>query len=311
MPRVSVQWEVTNRCNLRCKHCLPLSGSPRRNELSQQEAKTALAKFQSAGAALISFTGGEAFFRPDFPDLILETVRMGMQATVITNAMLFDRETLSFVRQNVRELAVSLDGATASTNDFIRGKGTFTKILSTIQACREWGIPVRLQATITKVNLGELTELASIAAEFCPLGVFFSEMNLAGRALQFRNDLALSEADRKVLPTTVAEAIRTVFGEALGPPDDDCWVDPTTLFMTAEGDLYSCIEIFQRRPDLSIGNIRSFNMAQWQQGDAQRLSGHQQKCCYGVYVSEHAVFVANRSPICAFSPERGTEWLKR
>src|SRR3989338_2505493 len=305
MSRVSVQWEVTNRCNLRCKHCLPLSGDPRPNELSPQEAKVALAKFQSVGATLISFTGGEAFFRPDFPDLILEVVKMGMQASVITNATLLNGETLLFVQEHVRDLAISLDGATASTNDFIRGKGTFNKTLSALQSCRELNIPVRLNVTITKANIGELTELARIAAKFCPLGVFFSEMNVAGRALQFRNDLALSDADRKALPVSVAEVVQTVLEETLSPPDDDCWVDSTTLFMTAEGNLCSCIEIFQRRPELSIGNIRSLDMEQWQRESAWRLNGHKKKCCYGVYVSEHAVFVSNRSPICAFSPERG------
>lgn len=300
MPQTTVQWEVTNRCNLRCKHCLPLSGNPRANELSSGEAKSALEKFSAAGATHISFTGGEAFSRADFLELVQETVAMGMRVAVITNATLLDERTLSFVKQHIRELGISLDGANAATNDFIRGKGTFSKVMNTIQMCNEAQIPIRLHVTVTKRNIGEIEELARIARTHCSLGILLSEMNLAGRALQFRNELALSANEQKTLPAIVRRVVRNVFEETLSPPDDDCWVSPTTIYMTAEGNLYSCIEIFQRRPDLAIGNIRSLDLEWWQQKNAERLT-HQNKCCYSVYVSERVVFVANSSPVCAFA----------
>ena len=37
MPLREIHWEVTNKCNLRCKHCLPMSGPARLDELTTEE----------------------------------------------------------------------------------------------------------------------------------------------------------------------------------------------------------------------------------------------------------------------------------
>ena len=70
MPLREIHWEVTNKCNLRCKHCLPMSGPARDNELTIEEAMTALETFRAAGASKVYFTGGEPFSRKDFLGLL-------------------------------------------------------------------------------------------------------------------------------------------------------------------------------------------------------------------------------------------------
>lgn len=301
MSRTSVQWEVTNRCNLHCKHCIPESGKPRPNELTTEEALQALRTFREAGAELIRFTGGEAFTRPDFTQLLRATAELGMEASVITNGTLLSDELLAEIGPYVLELGVSLDGATSVSNDTVRGRGVYDKVIASLRRCAEHGIPTRLQVTVNRQNLSDLEQLATIAAEYCPLGILFSEMNVAGRAVAHADELVVIETEAARLPERVARITRQVFGEELSALDEDCWVSEETIFMSAEGNLYSCIEIFQRRPDLTLGNIRGFDLARWQRESSGRFA-HKAKCCYGVAVSDRVVLITNISSICAFSP---------
>ena len=49
MNPIEIHWEVTNRCNLRCKHCLPASGLPRQHELTSDEIRLAIGLLASVG----------------------------------------------------------------------------------------------------------------------------------------------------------------------------------------------------------------------------------------------------------------------
>jgi radical SAM protein with 4Fe4S-binding SPASM domain len=57
---------------------------------------------------------------------------------------------------NISEVMISLDGATAETNDLIRGKGTFEKILKAIRALQQTDIFTGATLTLTKYNIGEI-----------------------------------------------------------------------------------------------------------------------------------------------------------
>lgn len=120
-----IHWEVTNKCNFQCKHCLPMSGPARPDELTTEEAMAALDTFRDAEASQVFFTGGEPFSRKDLPALLERTVSLGMRASVITNATYLRGATLKLVKRLQVQLGVSLDGADEATNDAIRGHGSF------------------------------------------------------------------------------------------------------------------------------------------------------------------------------------------
>lgn len=312
MPLREIHWEVTNRCNLRCKHCLPMSGPPRPGELTTEEAMAALDSFKGAGASKVFFTGGEPFSRRDFTDLLERTVALGMRASVITNATYLRGEILGLLKRLEVKLGISLDGANEATNDAIRGKGNFKQAIEALKRCQENDIAVTLYVTVTVANIGQLDAFARLTKEYSCNGIHFNEVTIAGRAIDFSDELALSDEQKRCLPELVAQATQDVFGEKLSETDDRCWVDAETLYMTADGKLYVCSEVFQRRPDLTIGNIRSFQLKEWLKRSASAYSGHGNRCCYGVRASEHVVFVGNVAPECAFAPRKqGIETLSQ
>src|SRR3989339_1878793 len=115
MPIREIHWEITNKCNLRCKHCLPMSGSARPDELTNEEAFVAMETFRAAGASKIFFTGGEPFIQKDFLGLLERAVALGMRVSVITNATMLTSATLECLKHLGVDLGVSLDGANAAT----------------------------------------------------------------------------------------------------------------------------------------------------------------------------------------------------
>jgi MoaA/NifB/PqqE/SkfB family radical SAM enzyme len=264
----------------------------------------ALDTFRDAGTSKVFFTGGEPFSRKDFPALLDRTVALGMRASVITNATFIRSTTLELVKQLQVQLGVSLDGADEATNDAIRGQGSFRQTVEVLRQCRDSGISTTLYVTVTAANVEQLDALARLARELDCNGVHFNEVTIAGRALHFSDELALSEGQKWRLPELVAQAASNVFGEELSETDDRCWVDGETLYMTADGNLYVCSEVFQRRPDLAIGNIRLFPLKEWLERDALAYSGRENRCCYGVRASKHVVFVGNVAPECAFAPRK-------
>lgn len=299
-----IHWEVTNQCNLRCKHCLLSSGSVRDKELTTSEAMAALESLQVAGVLQVNFTGGEPFCREDFLGILNRAVSLGLQVAVITNATLLRDETLKVIKCLGVELGVSLDGASEATNDVIRGHGSFRQTIETLSRCRKIGIPTKLYVTVTATNLHQVGALAELAKEYGCRSVHFNEITVAGRAASFVRELALSPDQKAYLPELVARVTSDVFGEEISEVDRGCWVDGTALYMSSDGELYVCSEVSQRCPDLSIGNIRSFSFQMFLSGKKSSEVRHKLDCCYRAFASEHVAFVGNSGLNCAFIPAR-------
>ena len=299
-----IHWEITNKCNLQCKHCLPMSGSARTGELTTEEVMAALEKFHDARVSKVCFTGGEPFSRKDFLSVLEQTVVLGMRVAVITNATLLDKAVLEIIKKLEIEIGVSLDSADKATNDSIRGHGSFKQAIEALTQCQNANISTMLYVTVTAANISQLNILAKLARECGCRGIHFNEVIIAGRAFNFSDELALSDDQRKYLPESVTRVASDIFGEQVSAMDERCWVDDTTLYMTADGNLYVCSEVFQRRPELVIGNIRSFPLKAWLEREALSCAKHEYGCCYGVFTSEHVVFVNNIGPDCAFVPRR-------
>jgi radical SAM protein with 4Fe4S-binding SPASM domain len=67
--------------------------------------------------------------------------------------------------KKLREIQISLDGATAETHDKTRGKGTFEKSLETICRLHKVGTNVAVMFTLAKSNIKEAVKIIDLAEE--------------------------------------------------------------------------------------------------------------------------------------------------
>ncbi len=65
----------------------------------------------------------------------------------------------------MRALGISLDGADAATHDAFRGwQGSFDRTMQMLADARELGIPVQVNTTITRRNVGQIDAMAELLA---------------------------------------------------------------------------------------------------------------------------------------------------
>jgi len=157
--------EITNRCNLRCRHCASTSGAARAGEFTLAEIRTVIADIRALGGEEVTIIGGEALLRPDWRDICTVVREQGMRLLLITNGLLL-RAPEDFAA--LRDLApylvgVSLDGATPASYQTLRGVDGFAHTLAVLRRLRDDGHPqVNAITTFFRANLREFDDFARL-----------------------------------------------------------------------------------------------------------------------------------------------------
>lgn len=290
-----IHWEVTRGCNLRCRTCLISAGDSFADELTTDEALRALSVFKRAGVQFIYFTGGEPFFRSDFRNIIEAAVE-DFSVEVISNGTRVTEDDLQLLHKYSIPLAISLDGATAGTNDRIRGKDSFREALNTIKRAIAMDIPVTLYFTLTKENTTQVAQMLELA-ERLDVRVHINELAMGGRALN--NPLLWDTPDELIASRRlIADQVQKLWHEEMSDTDETCWVDGTTLYMDSAGRLYLCTEIMHRNPENYFGSIRNFPLEQWRLSESVAKLTEDAVCPHGVAYCEHVTLISRSDVIC-------------
>jgi radical SAM protein with 4Fe4S-binding SPASM domain len=155
---ISVAWELTLTCNMRCMHCGSSAGDTRVHELTTNEAFDLCSQLSDLRAKYINLTGGEALLRKDWYLIGKEIKDHGMEVSVLSNGLVLNEKIISELRAvGVYALALSLDGGKPETHDGIRGvPGSFEKCLKGLEALRKENLPATVITTVHKGNIQEL-----------------------------------------------------------------------------------------------------------------------------------------------------------
>jgi sulfatase maturation enzyme AslB (radical SAM superfamily) len=158
---------ITNRCNLRCKHCFVFrEGNPnkptKKSEMPADVMIRQIRKYRNKyGILSMVWMGGEPLLRKD---VLIPGVKLFPRNVVTTNG------TLPLINLGKRtKWCISLDGP-EEVNDEIRGKGTFKRVISNLKTLPE-DFPGDLQSicAITKKNQDCFEELVGILREETPI----------------------------------------------------------------------------------------------------------------------------------------------
>jgi cyclic pyranopterin phosphate synthase len=110
----SVRVSVTDKCNFRCKYCMPAEGLewlPREEVLTFEEITRLVSVLAALGVSEVRLTGGEPLARRDLPDLVrmLAPIPGVDDLSLTTNGVLLDRLAGPLVDAGLRRVNVSLD----------------------------------------------------------------------------------------------------------------------------------------------------------------------------------------------------------
>ena len=149
-----LELQITNKCNLICRHCY--LGEAGKTDLDYETAIKIFDEFEKMQGLRLLITGGEPILHKRFWGINVRLPEFGFRSILLSNGTLITKGIAE--RLNVHEVQVSLDGM-ENGHDTIRGKGSFRKALSGIDALKSAGIDVSIATMIHSKNIEEFENL--------------------------------------------------------------------------------------------------------------------------------------------------------
>jgi radical SAM protein len=159
-------WEVTQSCDLACKHCRAAAQPiAHPDELTNAEGKALIDQIAAMGVPIFVFTGGDPLKRADVFELIRYAADKGVQVALTPSATpLLTREAIFKLKEaGLVRLGISLDGSSPEIHDAFRGlPGAYARTIQAIEWANEAGIPIQVHTTISRHNAHDLDNLCAL-----------------------------------------------------------------------------------------------------------------------------------------------------
>ncbi|MBE5064042.1 radical SAM protein [Lachnospiraceae bacterium DSM 108991] len=244
-----VYLSITNRCNLKCKHCVAASyGTVGEDPMNTAEWKKIIDQLAAVNPGQITFSGGEPLLRKD----ALELMRYAKERTkcpvvLSTNGLLINHDNVKELVKISDTIAISLDGYDEASCEKIRGAGVYRKVIDSIKRIQETGYTKislsMLESSYTEDHISEFYELCD-KLKVKPIVRIFSP---TGRGKDNRDEL---------LPNQQHEN-----EEELACYCKLCWPGRRELDIAADGNVFPCAPL-AGIPELCMGNIRDLSLAE-------------------------------------------------
>jgi len=180
---------VTDRCNFRCRYCMPVDGVPlgsHEDFLTFDEIVTIARIANEIGIRNFRLTGGEPLVRRGLPDLV-RAMRDGCEVddlSMTTNAFLLPRHARELKDAGLDRINVSLDSLDPEKFRWIARGGDLHTVLTGLETALEVGLtPVKVNTVVMGgVNDDEMDALIEYLAVERPIAVRFIEYMPIGQA---------------------------------------------------------------------------------------------------------------------------------
>ena len=159
-------WEVTQSCDLACKHCRAAAQPiAHPDELTSAEGKALIDQIAEMHVPIFVFTGGDPLKRKDVFELIRYAADKGVQVALTPSATpLLTREAIFKLKEaGLVRLGISLDGSSPEIHDAFRGlPGAWARTIQAIEWAGEADLPIQVHTTISRHNAHDLDNLCAL-----------------------------------------------------------------------------------------------------------------------------------------------------
>ncbi len=207
---LKIQWELTYRCNLRCKHC-HLWQIEEEERLPAERVKEVLQELRQLGGRYVSFSGGELFLLKESFEILSFAKSLGFKVAANSNGWLLNRKNAErLASTSIDIIFLSLDGSNPEIHDWIRGvEGAWERVLQAIRNIKEAGPrpKVFVNITVNKKNLPVLYDTVKLAVSTGADGVTIEPMHEVDKYSPMAG-LVLTEEDIPLIQQQVEAIIR-------------------------------------------------------------------------------------------------------
>jgi AdoMet-dependent heme synthase len=275
-----LQWDSTNKCNLKCLQCYHPNHVQAQNQMKLEEVKEMLDDLRDTAKRWsmiprISISGGEPLLREDLPKILDYTNRNEIITAILTNGTLLTSQKAEEIYDaGVRRIQISIDGK-RETHNKIRGKSfAYDKSLEGITNASAAGIDVTVSMTLMKSNQYDFEEVIKAAIKtgakkvgfktYVPdkaLGMNDPEyINAEGALLAFKEAGRLIEKYSNNITVLTSDVLWKIIEPSnlvkeIAMKEDKyltgCSAGYRALSVLSDGTVYPC-----RRLPIPIGNIK-------------------------------------------------------
>lgn len=237
-PLRNLRVSVTDRCNLRCRYCMPEAEYvwlPRQSILSFEEIDRVVGIFTGLGVAKVRLTGGEPLLRHDLATLVgLLARRQGIRDLALTtNGILLGREAGRLRAAGLRRVTVSLDTLRPERMAEFARSQRHADVLA--------GIDAALAAGFASIKVNSVVIRGYNEDEIVPLLEFARGRGIEARFIEYMDVGGATgwSFDQVVSQREMLEAIGRHYGEVRSL-DDRGWA-PAERFALPDGTPFGVI----------------------------------------------------------------------
>lgn len=185
-PLESLRVSVTDRCNLRCRYCMPeeeYAWIPRADILTFEEITRLADVFIALGAGRIRLTGGEPLLRHDLPLLVrMLAGRPGLRDLALTtNGVLLESLAAPLADAGLHRITVSLDTLRPERFTDLAQSDALGRVLRGIEVARRAALPLKINAVVLRgVNEDESADLVEFGRRIGAEVRFIEYMDVGG-----------------------------------------------------------------------------------------------------------------------------------
>ena len=283
-------WEVTQKCNLNCKHCY--LGDKAVKELKTKDAVRWMDEFMKIEGYWLTYvllTGGEPLLREDLPELVDQLKKRGIKRLgLMTNGTLIDEKKAGWIKEiGFEQIGISLDGLEAG-HDNIRGKGEYKKTIRGLECLIKEGLGDRIliKTLIYPKNIDEISSLYKYLSEIGIKNWHWLTVISIGNARgneSLKVGGPLFESMIKKATKIKSEGIMNLNINENSDPQGQkgerkCTAGINSMTLLANGDIVPCINSY-RKGSYVEGNITKDSIASiWKMGFRRNRSWGYHEC---------------------------------
>ncbi len=254
---------ITDRCNLRCRYCMPAEGVPacKHDEVLRYETLLRVARVAaSLGIEKIRVTGGEPLVRKGVIGFLeqLNNIQGISEVAITTNGILLQGMAEQIKNAGVKRINMSLDSLQSETYRSMTRGGDLQQALAGLEKAEQAGLQIKLNMVVMRgINDHELDDFAALSIER-PWSVRFIEYMpviqeeawrsnvISGAEIvsRLRNTFDLEEISRSPLcgpakPYRIRNALGAI--GVITPMSDHFCGSCNRLRITSRGHAKSCL----------------------------------------------------------------------
>lgn len=296
---------ISNDCNLSCRYCYATNGTYNQDK-SLMEEKVAIKTIDYFynvydEVNTIQFFGGEPLLNPEIIKKICTHIRSKYDNheisrlpifAIVTNGTIISPKILKILSAYDIRMTISMDGPEL-IHDYLRGNGTFKKIVRNLQAFKSKNIDIGVECTFTNYHLVNNLDISNLMDFFYKeLGLHLTHIPYVAvskeNALNINKDnlkkayfnaiesslVNLNNKNYKIESYTLRLLRAIVFKKSIGVY---CPAGVTTLSVSCKGDIYPCF-MFTGNKEFLIGNIFENKISSSRVSEVKKILEEKGKC---------------------------------